>query len=384
MNDFTETLIEDYITEDAQVDDSAKAQFLKALKEKYLDLDAFHRAYDALINDFGLDSLFDIKGKLAHRGTYGQIKNCQNPELLFGLKKLWVAQFSDGIMTKDEQAAYNKRQADLEAKRKAREEAERIERERKEQEMQLKADDTLAKIITALPNTDGYDEATDVFHELCGKDLVDAVYLKVNSTVDYWLSFNDFSRGYYVTEVEMNNIERLCKWAVSLVWSYAKVETQNIYNKMFDDFLAKYNLTEQDVSGFTFIGKDGEAYYLAPDRESRYEKKYILHVRKDDGYYHQVEYKELPNPNDLQLVAVSKDIDYTTGRCYVSHSWQTYYNPTFSNTILGRCGISTEEHDGGLGEISTSFVQASDIEDKYKRLGLTRAESNHYELDSSD
>ena len=114
---YTDSLLEDVVTE--AVDKTAEKQFLDSLKNKFIDIDAFHRAYGSAIEAAGLGDIFgNQKGLLASRGTYGKIKNCQDPELQKGLKKLWVAQYSDNLTTKELQA-----QRDAEAKARADREA---------------------------------------------------------------------------------------------------------------------------------------------------------------------------------------------------------------------------------------------------------------------
>lgn len=108
MAHFTDQLIADYantLTESynspylGQCDSSFAKKFYGALKSRRLDLDAFHKAFDDEIENIGLMSVFADDGTLAHRGTYGPMKNYsdQSNSAIIGLKKLWGAQFGDNL-----------------------------------------------------------------------------------------------------------------------------------------------------------------------------------------------------------------------------------------------------------------------------------------------
>ncbi len=99
MAHFTDQLIADYantLTESynspylGQCDSSFAKKFYGALKSRRLDLDAFHKAFDDEIENIGLMSVFADDGTLAHRGTYGPMKNYsdQSNSAIIGLKKL--------------------------------------------------------------------------------------------------------------------------------------------------------------------------------------------------------------------------------------------------------------------------------------------------------
>ena len=102
MQDFSDALIKEYEPAGAEIDKVAAAQFAAGLKAKpaYLDLDAWHKAYDARLADSGLTNIFTSSGRIKTDSTlWNKIKKLAetDPELGDGLKKLFHACKSDWV-----------------------------------------------------------------------------------------------------------------------------------------------------------------------------------------------------------------------------------------------------------------------------------------------
>ena len=96
------------LRESAQVNTAAEKDYLDGLKANlaYIDLDAFHLAYDDIIKEVGarLEDLFYKRGdkKLKSRSSYGDIKLMKgyNNPVYNALISLWLAQFKDNLPLK--------------------------------------------------------------------------------------------------------------------------------------------------------------------------------------------------------------------------------------------------------------------------------------------
>lgn len=96
-----EALVEDTAEtngiENPNVDEVAKAKFFDSVKNHNLDIDAFHQAFDGLIEEENKWWWFDANHKyLKDANLWGKIKNYDyNDDLKTALKSLWIAQFSN-------------------------------------------------------------------------------------------------------------------------------------------------------------------------------------------------------------------------------------------------------------------------------------------------
>lgn len=96
------------LRENAQVNTAAEKDYLDGLHANpaYIDLDAFHLAYDDIIKEVGarLEDLFYKRGdkKLKSRGSYGDIKLMKgfNDPVYKAMISLWLAQFKDNLPLK--------------------------------------------------------------------------------------------------------------------------------------------------------------------------------------------------------------------------------------------------------------------------------------------
>lgn len=115
----------------------ASRRFWDAAKNKKLDDEAFHAAFDDELKDLGLMDIFNTDGTLTSQSVYGKIKNAKdaNPDswTIKALLKMWVLQFKDNVKP-ESQIRREKAEADRldrEAKLAAKKEQERIELETK-------------------------------------------------------------------------------------------------------------------------------------------------------------------------------------------------------------------------------------------------------------
>lgn len=96
------------LRENAQVNTAAEKDYLDGLHANpaYIDLDAFHLAYDDIIKEVGarLEDLFYKRGdkKLKSRGSYGDIKLMKgfNDPVYKAMISLWLAQFKNNLPLK--------------------------------------------------------------------------------------------------------------------------------------------------------------------------------------------------------------------------------------------------------------------------------------------
>lgn len=115
----------------------ASKSFWDAAKNKIIDVESFHDAYDDELKELGLMDIFTSEGTLINKGVYGKIKTAKeaNPDswAIKALMKMWSLKYIDNAITKSETP----------------EEQERLarEKERKQEEQRLAE---LSKEYTAL------------------------------------------------------------------------------------------------------------------------------------------------------------------------------------------------------------------------------------------
>ena len=94
------------LRENAQINTVAEKGYLDGLTQGYIDIDAFHLAYDDIIKEVGarLEDLFYKRGDkvLKGRGSYGNIKLMKgfNDQVYKAMISLWLAQFKDNLPLK--------------------------------------------------------------------------------------------------------------------------------------------------------------------------------------------------------------------------------------------------------------------------------------------
>lgn len=84
----------------------ASKSFWDAAKNKIIDVESFHDAYDDELKKLGLMDVFTTEGTLINKGVYGKIKTAKeaNPDswAIKALMKMWSLQYIDNAITKSE------------------------------------------------------------------------------------------------------------------------------------------------------------------------------------------------------------------------------------------------------------------------------------------
>ena len=89
------------LRENAQINAVAEKDYLDGIQQGYIDIDAFHLAYDDIIKEAGsrLEDLFYKRGDkvLKARSSYGDIKLMKgfNDPVYKAMISLWLAQFKN-------------------------------------------------------------------------------------------------------------------------------------------------------------------------------------------------------------------------------------------------------------------------------------------------
>lgn len=379
MIDTTASLIESCLNE-AAVNAAARKQFLAALKNKVLDIPAFHQAYDALINANNLQDLFGADGKLVARNTYGKVKNCPDSTLAAGLKKLWVAQFSDYIKTPEEQAAYEAQQKENE--RRAQELKNQIKA--KEQEYLKKVEPIFNEAKQELVNLPEYISLNSVYRQFADDELVDDITLtahleSLDSEVSYQVSLES-ARSYYSFKADKLTVKAICTYSLLLAENLVKDSSKKYLKNIYDDYVDDLGLEPKDASDLYLLDKyENKLYYFSDDRDSAS----ISLIGSDEP----ITLTELPDFDQVQVICIKQITSHYSGNCYYSVSYNLFYNPKISHELLTQCGVAFKENpsrgwDNGV-EICY-FIDSDKIPYEYRRLGLTKGEQHSYEIDSSD
>lgn len=99
MQDYTSALIDEYTEQPSSpIDPAAVQKFEDALKQGDLDLPAWRQAYWGRVKEAGLEGIFTKSGLLKN-DAWEAIKDCKDPELFKGLRKLFVAYRYDRART---------------------------------------------------------------------------------------------------------------------------------------------------------------------------------------------------------------------------------------------------------------------------------------------
>ena len=368
--DITDALTEGCLTEVAAIDAVAKSKFLDTLvNNKEIDVEAFHKAYDAAIIEAKLADLFNDNGLLKSRGTYGEIKNCVNSDLKFGLVKLWVAQYKDMLV--DVKTAEAKRE---------KERQEQEAQELKKKEMEEKANKANEELLKALPQHELYKNINTNYKLATGKNIEEVAQVKAMNVGrnEYGVTTTD-SRSYYpFSEENLTDTDKMCKRVFDLINRLMEDKIKEVCKKKLDELLAKYNIKGIDELRFIDL-KTNQKYYIEED-----EKGAMIYIPKDHLLNSLKDLTQMPDFDKLKLVCAVKTIESTSRMCYSSTYYKVYYDPTLPEDILKECGVFLEETGGGNGETRCYFMDPEEIPTDIRAAGFTKGEDRHYEIDSSD
>lgn len=389
-----EFLREGLVTEG--IDKAAAKQFTDSLAQKFIDIDAFHKAYDSELSALGLNNIFvtgtgSDAGLLNSRGTYGAIKNCVDVTVQRALKKLWAAQYSDHLYTKAQKAENDAREAEYQrqqAEAKARREA---ARQAALDKIKPVAEHIIADALIHVRSMNP-DLLTD-YKDVSGKDLADDLQLDYDIQLD---SQNNFSKAEckisfpgkgrngikFCHKFDPNvtpDLDKMAKGIIDLAKDALQEYTDNKLRDDYSTIPAKYNLTDNDYSALYLLDPTTNIIYSYSDARL---KRYYVHAdRRADS---SLVYKTRPNVDNLDLIAASVVTNSSSGRCWSSTSTIKYYKPTAKKFFLVKCGIGFWDVEGGNGETSVTLMPDDKVPEKFKAIGLTKGEYQHYEVDSSD
>ena len=381
MQDITEVLVEDFYNE--AIDPAAKKEFYDGLKNKYIDVQAFHKAYDEAIIESNLAGIFKSDGLLSNRATYGKIKDCVDPELQRALKRFWAAQYADNLHTKEEEdAATNKVNTFV-------------------KETQELLNTTKAKLCSELraKDKDLVDEFESISGKLEDKLNFDFTYnAERNGDIRYSinLSLDGKRNGVFGKKDLVDSFDYALEKAEELLSWCIKGYKHDLMLKRVKDFLTAKGVAKAFAAIYLY-DENLEEYYRYQDKDSRgnptiqrlafSEHKYHDRETDEDKYYTTIDYKDVDdsfNPAGLEIVAAVDNMRSGGGRCWSWDSHDVYYNPRNPKNVSKACGVSFKEYEGGNGETSVKFLDPNNIPDEAKKLGLTAGEYHHYEVDSSD
>lgn len=397
-NNYTEVLVEEFLIEEdakqANVDQAAAKQFydgLKAIPKPYIDTEAFHKAYDELIKDAGMDDIFNSDGLISGKWLYGRIKECTNTYAASVLKKLWAAQYVDNLKTLE----WHKKQKEQEDKR-AKEKADYEKREQETlAEYQAKADDIRKEALPKIKQ-----ELKDAYKDLTGKDLDDELTIKPKLaygryytdpiTLDsYAVHANFATTGYLLRDKNANPDEAARLWT-----KITEDSMDKLYKQYADERIPKElaglgldTIKRWDRAWFLY---DNKVYSIGNDTSKLLGRgQYSIYVRavgEKDGK--QIGPKDYPDFSELELIALHVVIRSSSGRCWAESETAIYYNPDTPKTILKECGVTFEEYkdpNGVAGNYSDrSFISEENIPLEVTVLGLTAGEEHSWAYDSSD
>ena len=381
MIDTTNVLIESCLSE-ASVNQPARSKFLASLKNKILDLPAFHQAYDRLIDANGLKDIFDAKGKLAARNSYGKIKNCPDSTLAAGLKKLWIAQFKDNLRTPEEQVAYEARQKEEERRRQELEQ----QRLNRQQEFVKQVESIITAAKQEIVNDPEYIRINNIYRKFASANLVDDILIKGDPDrskgPEYYVRLEGYPY-YYTFKPEELTKETICKYALKLAENYIKEQAGEYFKNVFEDYVDELGLSTREANTVYLLDNyTDQVYYLTANSKTG-----TFGFTDENNRDSEVDIKEMPDLDKLQVIAL-KHITYShSGNCYYGIAYDLYYNPKQPTELLNKCGVTFKEVLGtgwDNGVELCSFLDPNKIAFKYRRLGLTKGEHHSYEVDSSD
>lgn len=393
MKNFSDALVEDLVE---AVDDASVKQFYNSLKNKYIDADAFHKAYDPQITAANLNDIFDIdSGLLKTRGTYGKIKDCQDIDLQKVLKKLWAAQYVDNITTKALQAkrdAERKAWEEEQAKRQAEQERIRAEKEaaRKalEAENQAFADECKGKALAYLKSENS--EIFDIYKKVMGEDIENVVTIEPRVTGDknivrFWVSAG---HSYYdCTKADIEDSARIAKYFTNLLEKAMQNKLAEKAKEMCLTQIEPLGIGDH-WSRIYFMDKTNNKVYAYghwnDERHDRDEFNSYTRTADHSISVDHVKYNNIPDMNNLEMVAIKRVVHYSSGRCWSDSTTDIYYRPEVNKDILSICGVGFKPYTGGFNEPTMRLLDDEEIPEKVKAAGFTKGERVRAEYDSSD
>ena len=406
----------------AKIDDKAKRAFYYGFDAEpypYLDIEAFHKAFDEALKEAGLDDIFDSEGLLINKGTWGKIKDVKNPELLKALKKLWGAQFSTQSWqpkiahTKkyydEKEAAYNKLTAEVENINK-------VLVSKLDQELIAKIEHLCQKSFEPDAIRVSSDKRVDwksryrskyVVSEL-GADIQVNLWIGIKLPMEKIVKNSFFDKDSYSSEPKWIHSTSSCVQSDGSVDLNKLIDDCNkmlngAYNEIYSDhYHEKINKLRADFK----IGPGAEindccrwskAYFL------RGADLYILHSSGSGRYgggslylypeaKQAVDLEEIPDSSELKLIALTNDHSWYApqypNRGLADGGSEIYYNSKLVDKKLWPIiGITNEPFDDwqGAGNGSGRHISRGEqVREPLRNLGLDTVEVYSWSQDSTD
>lgn len=392
MKNFSDALIEDV------ADIASVKQFYSSLKNGYINIDAFHKAFDPQIITANLNDIFDTSsGLLKSRGTYGKIKDCQDIDLQRALKKLWAAQYVDNITTKELQAkrdaqadAQAKAIADAKAKKAEADAIAEAERKALEVENQIIANNCKEEAIDQIKQENP--DLVNAYRSITGIDISDAVEVIAkcrfgSNRVSFEVKATDSSNYYDFSKADVENISYLAKYIIKVLENNMRVKIETKITETYSNLISKLGLTDNDWTRLYFLDKTTDQIYRYGhwDGEGRDKNKLVIFVEDGNSIHvSDINYQNMPDINNLDLIVIDNLISYSSGRCWSDSTVNTYYKPTVDKSLLKKCGVCFIPYTGGFNKPSMTLISGDQIPEKLKVLGFTKGEQTNFVYDSSD
>ena len=317
-----------------EIDVNASKKFFNTLKQGLIDIDSFHKAFDDDIKAFGLDSIFGSDGLIFSRNFYGKIKEAADAHVgetnfaIIALKKLWAAQFKDGLLTIAEKEKRDQQEEDRRlAKEKA--EQEKVAKEERNKEALKSASLKVQQLL----DKDLYDEYKSLikdpklaivrlYNSIWDKDpdniKVMATFEKPDNAKDDPTNISGYWYGEDIPVVEGIVTDEQIKQFVDML------------NKKLPELITKlknYNLERTIVDKFADIFASGDGIYYFMSGSDLYTVAYKN--SKIKSIYSKSAGKDIDLadfPADVELVATELGLEEHTGRCYYSYYASISFN----------------------------------------------------------
>lgn len=325
-------------------------------------------------------NLFDSQtGKLKSKGSYGDIKNCNNSELKKALVQFWVAQFKDFRNTVNETKAKNQKKEEIE------ELAEFVLYNAINK--LTKTQPQLVKEYLELSGLDGIDDA---FTIEVGGNFRSTIHLK-GCDVIVTLNEDNLKDAEQDINIVLGGVGRYSGIEGQIESAVTKLKTEK-YTKKIQDTLNKLGLQD-------YLNKNDSVYFLDPQTEdiiftcwkqnpNNYSKDNLIACRVKAGQplhnNQDISYNNLPDFDKLKVIAVST-ISGSSGRAWGTSDEIITYNPTIDDKLKTALGVHGKDSSNyaGPGNGQSVTVQ-NNVPDNLAKLGLTVREVYHSEYDSSD
>lgn len=234
--------------------------FWTAARDRQIDENAFHTAYDAELAALGLDDIFDSEGKLKHKGVYGKIKEAKvdNPDswAVKAAAKLWALAYVDFVPYKCDAARRAEAEANWEREQ-AKRQAEKEAAEAKRRALLDAWTDCIVPAIEALP-----EKIVNRYATAVGSDIEAACEFRAGDKNSIYFIFRiPGGSSYYKKTISADmapSVEKLTEFLTSFV-STVGCRASNLQIDICN--VNTVNGFGDDIR-FILLGESGVTYYV--------------------------------------------------------------------------------------------------------------------------